>query len=65
MTFIKIDFGSISAAISGVAGGGPLGNRPMTQKLLPKDFLKCYQLPNAEKSCYTCMFEDPSGVIVT
>jgi hypothetical protein len=35
---------------SGVARGGPLGNCPMTQKLLPKDFLKCYQLPNAEKS---------------
>jgi hypothetical protein len=42
-----------------------LGNCPMTQKLLPKDFLKFYQLSNAEKSWYTCMFEDPSGVIVT
>jgi hypothetical protein len=28
-------------------------------------FLKCYQLPNAEKAWYTCMFEDLSGVIVT
>jgi hypothetical protein len=37
----------------------------MTQKSLPKDFLKCYQLPNAEKSWYTCMFEDPSVVIIT
>jgi len=31
----------------------------------PRILLKCYQLPNAEKSRYTCMFEDPSGFIVT
>ena len=49
---------------SGVARGWPLGNCPITQKLLPKDFLKCYQLPNAEKCWYPCIFEGPSDVIV-
>ncbi len=42
---------------SGVARGWALGN-------CPRILLKCYQLPNAEKSWYTCMFEDPTGVIV-